>query len=610
MRRVSTQGAGSAHGRNPLCRWRSVGATLVLLLLSLDPATALALSLQVGVEGLAGQEQANVLALLGIQREQGDKDLTASRIQSLHRQAPDQIREALAPFGYYRVEIDGQLDEPADPNGAWRAIYRVRPGEPIRIAGVDYQVTGEGAGDPTFPREFPLRVGDVLLHALYEKAKNDIRYAATSKGYLDYQFTSHQVLIDPVAYQAQVQFHLDTGPRYRLGTIRFRQDLLDDALLRRYVDLHPGEVYDPDRLVALQGRLLGTEYYSDVEIRPLKDQAGPGREVPIEVIAKRNKANKFRVGLGFATDAGPRFSMDWRRRYLNSLGHKLRTELSLGPALSSMELDYRIPVQDPTRDYVVIKPQSTNYDTATRSGWTHTIQVAHSSLVGDGWRRNLGVDYRYEDLDVNDTSQGATVELVPNVSWSKTVADDPINTNDGYRLKVSLLGAMQGLISESSFLSGEMQLEWVHRLDPRYRLITRADLGATLADSLDDLPVSRRFYAGGDNSIRGWGFDALGPTDPETDETVGGRYLAVGSLELERRIKGPWSAAVFTDFGNAFDPDYAQSFAQSVGLGLRWASPIGQVRLDLAFALTTDRGGEDEGGVPPARLHLVIGPDL
>jgi len=168
---------------------------------------------------------------------------------------------------------------------------------------------------------------------------------------------------------------------------------------------------------------------------------------------------------------------------------------------------------------------------------------------------------------------------------------------------------MQGLISESSFLSGELQLKWVHRFTPQYRLITRADLGATLADSVDDLPASRRFYAGGDNSIRGWGFDALGPNDPQTDKTVGGRYLAVGSLELERHIKGAWSAAVFTDFGNAFDPDYEQSFAQSVGLGLRWASPIGQVRFDLAFALTTERG-DDEDGLPPARLHLVIGPDL
>jgi translocation and assembly module TamA len=101
----------------------------------------------------------------------------------------------------------------------------------------------------------------------------------------------------------------------------------------------------------------------------------------------------------------------------------------------------------------------------------------------------------------------------------------------------------------------------------------------------------------------------LSPRDPETGDPVGGRYLAVGSLELERRVKGPWSAAVFTDFGNAFDPDDEQDYAQSVGLGVRWASPIGPVRIDLAFALTKDDDDTDTG-LPPARLHFVIGPDL
>lgn len=145
------------------------------------------------------------------------------------------------------------------------------------------------------------------------------------------------------------------------------------------------------------------------------------------------------------------------------------------------------------------------------------------------------------------------------------------------------------------------------RLIPNYRLIARTDLGATWAESLDEVPKSRRFYAGGDNSIRGWGFEALGPSDPNTGETLGGRYLAVGSLELERRLKGPWSLAVFTDFGNAFDPDYSQDIAYSLGAGVRWSTPIGPVRLDLAFALSK----RDEGhGLPPARLHLLIGPDL
>jgi translocation and assembly module TamA len=462
--------------------------SLVLGLLGATPAWAL--KLEVRVEGLKGEREANVLALLSIHNERADTELTAARIEALHRLAPDQIRDALAPFGLYRVQIEDRLERPTNGEDASGAptigsSRANRCGSPR----VDYQVTGEGAANPVFPKTFPMQVGDVLLHAAYEKAKSDLRYTATSAGYLDYRLDRHQVLIDPLAYEAHVYFNLETGPQYRLGAVRFKQDLLDEGLLRRYVRFQPGDVYDPDVLLGLQGRLLGSEYYSDVEIVPLKDEADADNRVPIEVVAQRNKANKYRIGLGFATDVGPRLTLDYRRRYLTPWGHKLRTELSLAPALSQWELDYRIPIQDPTRDYIIVKPLSTYYDTATRQGWIHSIQAAHSTLSPRGWRRNIGLDYRYEDLDINESAMGATNELAPNLSWSRTVADDPVFTNDGYRLKYSLVGAMQGVVSEASYLSGQLQFKWVQRFARDYRFITRTDLGATWAESVEDLPA-------------------------------------------------------------------------------------------------------------------------
>ena len=158
------------------------------------------------------------------------------------------------------------------------------------------------------------------------------------------------------------------------------------------------------------------------------------------------------------------------------------------------------------------------------------------------------------------------------------------------------------VLSETSYLSGSISYKWIKTLGKGNRFITRGDLGATWAAGIDDVPASRRFYAGGDNSIRGFGLDALGPRDPDTGRVVGGRYLAVGSLEYERTIKGPWGAAVFTDFGNAFDPTYDADLEQSLGVGLRFATPIGPVRLDLAYALTKDPAG--------FRLHFGLGPDL
>lgn len=577
---------------------------LGLLLLATQGAAA---RLKVEVEGLDGKLQANVLALLAIYQER-DADLAVGRIQALHRLAPEQIAEALAPFGHYRVAVEGDLTPPTSDTRPWIARYTVQPGPPIRIGRVHYAVEGPGADDPTLPQTFPLVTGDVLRHADYEQAKADLRFALASGGYLNYELVRHQVLIDPAAYVAKVDFVVATGPRYRFGQVSFEQDLFHEAFLRRYVPFKSGDVYDPDQLLRLQRRLLGTEYFDRVEIEPRRDEGDATHQVPLDVIAHRNKANKYRIGLGYATDVGPRMSIEYRRRYLGRSGHKLSSEISIAQFRQEYALDYRIPVGDPMRDFISLKSTFESSETSSDESDLLRVQAAYSVVTPKGWRRTVGVDFRREDYRLNDRTKDLVVELIPNISLAKTVTDNPIYTMKGYRLRFTLLGSLENLISPTSYLSATGHLKWIRGFAERYRLIARSDLGLTWAERLDDLPASRRFFAGGDSSVRGWALDGLGPADPDGGETLGGRGLAVGSLELERRLKGAWSAALFTDFGNAFDPDYDQDWQQSVGVGVRWKSPIGQVRADIAFPITKDDDNADE--LPPARLHLVVGPDL
>lgn len=579
----------------------ALGFLLALLVFSLAQAVA-ALDLEVRVRGLKGKHEQNVLALLGIYRERKDKELSAPRLEALHRRAPEQIRAALAPFGLYRVRVEDTLTRPASEKGTWVAEYRVAPGKPVKVGRVDYRVTGPGATDLAFSGPFPMMRGEVLLHSRYEQAKERLRSLAVRHGYLDYALARNRVLIDLDAYQAIIEFHLETGPRYYLGAVRFTQDLLANRYLKRFVGFEVGEPYDPERLLALQGRLIGMEYYKQVEIKPHKDKAGRDRVVPIEVIATPNKANKYRIGLGYATDVGPRLTLEWRRRYLTRRGHRFDLESSISQPFQVLKGDYRIPTGNPLRDYITIRPDLRFYDVASRRGNTQRIQFAHSVVTPSGWRRTLGIDYQREQYEISADDSELVNELVPNITFSKTVTDNPVYTTNGYRIKYALLGTTKGLISPASYLSGSIRFKWIRGLFEDYRLIARSDLGASWSSSIFDLPASRRYFAGGDNSIRGWGLDDLGPEDPNSHETVGGRYLAVGSLELERRIRGNWSGAVFTDFGNAFDPDFTRQVEVGAGLGVRWRSPIGQIRLDAAFALTEDGN--------PVRLHLVIGPDL
>jgi len=584
-----------------------------LLLFSMTQGVQ-AFKLEVQVEGLTGEYkkyEKNVMALLGIYQEHKDKDLSVARLKALHRRAPDQIRKALAPFGLYRAKVvngdgRGALTKPEAEGGVWVVRYQVVPGEPVRIGpakeSVDYRITGPGAEDPIFPEEFPMQPGHVLLHSEYDKAGDHIRGLAAQNGYLDYKLTLNRALIDLDNYEATIQFHLETGPRYYLGNVSFTQDLLDDRHLARFVGFQPGTHYDPEKLLTLQGNLLGTEYYERVEIVPRKGKAEEDRTIPIEVIATPNKANKHRLGFGYATDVGPRVTLEWRRRYLTRWGHTLKLGTNISQPFQRVKGDYRIPIGNPLRDYITIRPDLRSYNVAGRKGNTQTLQIAHSVVTLDGWRRTAGIDYRREQFEVAADAAELVNDLVPNITWSKTVTDDPVYTTTGYRIKFALLGTTQGLISPASYLSGSARVKWIKSFLDNYRFIARSDLGVTWTNSVFNLPASRRYFAGGDNSIRGWALDVLGPGDLATNEAIGGRYLAVGSLELERRIKGNWSGAIFTDFGNAFDPDFTRQVEVGAGLGIRWRSPLGQIRLDAAFALTKDGS--------PARLHIVIGPDL
>jgi translocation and assembly module TamA len=319
------------------------------------------------------------------------------------------------------------------------------------------------------------------------------------------------------------------------------------------------------------------------------------------VICTPNKRDRYRVGLGYSTDTGPRITLDWKRRRFGPDGDRMLSELRLSQPQSSFKTEYLIPLERPSKDSLTYGFALENYDTDTRKGTLALVNAKHSVELANGWRRTLGLDYSYEDFEVADQQDKAFL-LVPNVQWSRIKTDGKSFIQRGKRLDLRIEGAMQRLLSSTSYLQIATHDKYIHGFGGGdWRLLARADLGATLTQDLLELPASKRFFAGGDNSIRGFNLDELGPKDDE-DQVIGGRYLAVASLELERHIVGKWSAAVFFDAGNAFDPDYATEIAYGVGFGVRWQSPVGPVRVDLAAGLSADQ-------VEP-RLHIVVGPEL
>lgn len=568
-----------------------------ILFWMLIPFTAHGLDVIIEIDGLESRLKDNVLAYLSVERERGRDTLNEARLRLLHDRAEAEIHAALRPFGYFKPTLSASMQKTEQ---GFQLTYDVRPGPPVKLAEVDFQILGEGADDPLVESRFPLAVGDVLDQTRYEQAKQTLLANTIARGYLDARYIRHRLEVDLQRYRATLSLHLDTGMRLRFGEVRINQDVMNPAFLARYVSFNTGDPFSQEALLTLQGDLIDSEYFKQVEVVTRRDER-EGSQVPIDVNLKANKRNRYRIGLGYSTDMGPRLTLDWKNRRRGRNGHRMRSELQISQPLSSLSSEYIIPLERPTVDYVSLGASLEHFNSDTHQGNRALLSAIHSVSLDRGWRRSLGLEYSYEDFKVGDQEDSSRL-LVPSVGWLRIKSDGKTLIQRGKRLEFRIEGATESLLSSTSYLQLYATGKFIQALgEGDWRLLSRLELGATWADELEELPPSKRFFAGGDNTVRGFGYQDLGPRD-ENDEVIGGRYLAIGSLELDRHISGKWSGALFVDAGNAFDADYDAETAYGVGFGVRWRSPVGPVRFDIA-------SGSD-GDERQLRLHIVVGPEL
>ncbi len=554
---------------------------------------------QVEVKGIKGKIRRNVLALLEIYQERQEKSLTPARIELLFRKGYSDIRKALQPFGYFSPKIKGKLDRP-ESAGVWRVFYKVEKGRPARIKYLEFKVIGPGKRElssfvPPFKRN------DRFKQLKYEKFKDSLMEEAKRRGYLDATFETHKVVIDKQEASASIYLHLKTGPKYHFGSITFKEATLSTDFLKGYAQFKPGQPFDAALLGKFRSRLLDSDYFTDVKVDYLKDDVTSDMQVPIVAYCPMKKPNVFRLGLGYVSDVGPRVTLEWRRRYLGSRGHHFRTRFQLSPDETLIAGEYFIPLSRPYSDYVSIKPFIEHYDTDSRTGWKYNVALMYSKAVSGGWRQNAGINFGYENYETGGEKNDSR-ELIPFISWYKSEADNVLYASRGYSIKFGLSGEIGGFFANESYLSSLLNTKAIRRFAKDYRFITRLDLGAIVTPDVNEIPSSARFYAGGQNSIRGFSLEELGPKNPKTGDVTGGRYLAVCSLELERHIYKLLSGAIFVDAGNSFDPDYHNKIEVGAGFGLRLKTVLGPVRLDFGFGISHNP--------VPFKFYLSVGPDF
>ncbi|MCP4875216.1 MAG: outer membrane protein assembly factor [Gammaproteobacteria bacterium] len=552
----------------------------------------------VTITGIDQQLETNVRLFLSIEQQKDHPLISEGRLRRLHKKAPQEISAALQPFGYYRPAVDARLVK--SESDEWHANYAIDPGPALPIAEFNFQISPEMSQDPEFQDLLQNQIpqsGDAFNHPAYEDFKASLAKLAAERGYFDAVFTRHRVEIDLNAYAARIYLDYEGGPRYRFGAVRMQQDALDDELLLRFIPFEQGDPYTLDKLIDLQQVLNDTYYFQTAEVSA--GQPVPGsQEIPVEISLTPRTKHRYEFGLGYGTDTGARANFGWLIPRLNKKGHRFNTDVEVSELGHNIQANYRVPVLNPRTDQIVysIGEEEEEFED-TESSLRHLgISLIHRR---GHWRETLALNYQQEDFVAGEGSGDSTL-LIPGVSWSRTWGRDFINVLDGLRFDLNLLGASESLISDTDFSQLRGQLKFISSLNPTNRFITRGEFGGTSTPDFNQLPSSIRFFTGGAQSVRGFKYQSLGPID-SSGKVEGGPYLLVGSVEFEHYFNDRWGIAVFFDTGNAVN-NLDDDLEEGAGFGIRWKSPVGPVRIDLASAISSD--GD------PWRLHIDIGPDL
>ncbi|MDN5937281.1 MAG: autotransporter assembly complex protein TamA [Salinisphaera sp.] len=575
----------------------------LLWLLSLVSLPAAAAQVTVQVHGIDGELAANARAFLSIAAKHKE-DWSAARIQRLHRRAPGEIRAALKPFGYYGAQVRGRLRE---DDGHWIASYRVDRGPPTVVTHLELAAHGPGAELPAIQAALAaskLAAGRRLDHRDYKATKAALAAAAYDAGYLDAHFAAATIRIQARTAQAEIELVLETGERYYFGPVHFQQDILAADFVDRYLNFARGQPFSSEQLVALQLALSDSGYFSRVQVRAERDavlrgpQVKPAPQLPITIITEPRKPRRYTASVGYGTDTGPRLGLGAEFRRLNRSGHRLRVDLRVSRIRQGLAVHYDIPIDDILRDSLSIGGNIAR----EIIGDVQTEQYVVSLSRSDGWvlgRRRFYIHLEREYFDLGPGGRDATL-LFPGVGVTMRSADDLLRPRRGASLVLDVHGGSDALLSDTAFVQTTAEAAAVLPLGSRGRLLGRTRLGLTQAGNFLALPPSQRFYAGGSRSVRGYGYQEISPENAE-GEQIGGKYLAEFSVEMEYLFYRQFGAALFFDAGDVTN-SRAFHFKRGVGIGFRWLTPVGTLRVDFAHPL--DDPDND------FRLHISLGPDL
>ncbi|OQQ04437.1 hypothetical protein BK411_19210 [Vibrio splendidus] len=566
--------------------------TLPVLIGTLLSSTLAFADVSLEIKGLDGALEDNVDAYLSaIPEEEYSVSLRfQSRLESM-------IKEALNALGYYHPKITFTHSEDDT-----EMTVTVEPGEPVVIYTSDIVLTGEAKDDPDFLAliaKSNLSKGSTLNHGNYDSLKSSIRNLGLAKGYFDGAYDLSKLEVAPELNRAYVRLHYNSGIRYHFGTTTVTGSQIEDDKVQSLKPFEDGEPYSITKVGEYNQNLSNTDWFSSVFVEPDLSQLGEGREIPMKVSLAPQARNQIETGIGVSTDLGVKGTLKWKKPWVNDRGHSFNSSLSISKPEQTITAAYKIPLDDVLNDYYQVKYGMKNLDNRDTKSLESNLALERYWRLDNGWQRTVFIRYLVENYE-----QGLQDDLaqfvLPGIAFSRTRTRGGSMPMWGDKQTIMVEAGDDTLLSETKVVRFQGQTAWIRSIGDNHRGLTRLQFGGNFADEFDKLSPSLRFFAGGDNSIRGYGYESISPRD-ESGALTGAKFIATSSLEYQYRLVGNWWGAAFYDIGDAFNDK--PEWKQGTGVGVRWASPVGPVSLDFAWGLDAEKGDEFQ-------LHFSLGPEL
>lgn len=528
--------------------------------------------------------------------------LTDNNISYWKRKLIKQANKSLQALGYYNSKLTVSVKS---DNENHQVTVDVLMGQPVVITQSEFIIVGNGQTNPMLLKQkgfYSLIIGSKFDHGTYEKTKSDMLQTAHAYGYLDAQWQTHHVIVDLETQTVQISLTFDTGQRYTFGDITIKEQHESNNLVLKMAPFKTGDFFEHEKISLYNIALNTSQYFTSAQAIPEKSNASEYQvNVIVSVINRPN--NIIELSGGFSTDLGERASLTWTMPWLNQYGHSLTNEAVINRQEQSITSSYKVPHGNPNEDFTNYIIGWTHSDNTTNNEYNkYSLQWQRHQAINEDWKRVLLLKFEREDDEDEDNLLNL---VIPGISYTRSRRQGGITPYWGDRQFVSLEVSNEAWASTSNFYKISMRSNWLRQFNHTHQFLLKAQVGYINADSIDEVPSSMRFFGGGDNNLRAYDFKSVSPLNSDGDPE-GALTQALMTLEYSYPIIDKWRIATFYDVGyighKFFDTKYTDA-----GIGLRWETPVGLVRFDLAQGLNDS---DIESFNRPFNFSLAIGLDL